>query len=1183
MTRGGNRLISPTRSPLEVLYPDPTDLPCEDTEIDIIAVHGLGSNVDWTWKWRDKTGQRPSVHWLRDPNMLPGLLPRARILVYNYESRWDSKAPRTRLQLCSESLIDDIHNVCKQSQRPIIFVGHSLGGLVVLYGLLYAEGEKTFQYIPRKTVGFVSLGTPFRGTRMWDIAKAIAKVMTPIGSFLGIIRDLGYDNSTLRDKVHAFVRLREKLSLPTCCFFEEFETNYGEKFRIPGLMKSMVVTEESACIPGWDRIQLATDHVQMNKYSGPYDSSFLRVSEEIKKMYYGAKHTIERRKQSSDEAHFMVPFGRNHGFVGREETLQFLLDRISPRADQDNCQRSAVEGLGGVGKSQLALEVAYRLHSKEPDLSVFWVPAVNQTTFDNAYRDIAQRLGLTGLNDDQTDIKALAKSALEKGSAGRWLFILDNADDVQLLFGGDDTKGLAEYLPFNRNGSIFVTTRTHEVSSRLDILPSDINTIEEMNNTEAFQLLQNGLSEDQLRDIKSVYKLLDLLAYLPLAIKQAASFMAKRGITATRYLDHCRTSNNALIDLLSKDFEDRNRYKDTPNPIATTWLISFEHISRDAPLAATYLQQLCFFGEKDIPRILLHEDSELEADEALGILKGYAFITEREEPNSFDMHRLVRLAMRNWIKEKGNRVKWITQGIEHLELQFPYPQYNKITAWIKYLPHAESASQFRHDAQNKTATCELLRKISVAYCTLGYYETAERIGQQALELAECNFGYNDLKTILAKTDLAYAFRFRGAYAKAENMCREVLQGCEGLLNDIDPTRLKVMSELALNIGSQGRFREGEEIHRHILKMNREVLGETHPDTTRSMINLADCLRYQGDHKTSEELLRHLLRTINESQIPRSIIAQTRTSLAETLVYQGNYSEAEEILQQERDILVTELGAKHPQTLHQKRRLAEILSCQERYEEAEMLYAEILIDARERMGAESIQVILCMAGVGRALNCQRKYETAEPICQQAFELAKKVLGERHLITISTSTVVARSLRGQGKFEDAELIFRRALELQMEILGSKHRDTIRTLRDLAAVLSNQRKYQEAELLFREALELRRNVLGEGHLDTINTLNDVAIILVNQKKHEEAGLLFREALVLKGKILGQEHPDTINMLYTVAITSCKQGKYTEAKTLCQQVVEVRKKILGEEHPDTLGAIRLLSGIQRHMGEVS
>ncbi|KAH9435342.1 hypothetical protein MCOR02_004286 [Pyricularia oryzae] len=79
----------------------------------------------------------------------------------------------------------------------------------------------------------------------------------------------------------------------------------------------------------------------------------------------------------------------NESFVGREEILSKLLERLPPDAHPDACQRTVIHGLGGIGKTQVGIEAAHRVRAAHPDCSVFWVPAVEMTMFDNAYRDIS--------------------------------------------------------------------------------------------------------------------------------------------------------------------------------------------------------------------------------------------------------------------------------------------------------------------------------------------------------------------------------------------------------------------------------------------------------------------------------------------------------------------------------------------------------------------------------------------------------------------------------------------------------------------------------------------------------------------------------------------------------------------------------------------------------------------------
>ncbi|KAF7546999.1 hypothetical protein G7Z17_g8015 [Cylindrodendrum hubeiense] len=282
------------RPPLEVVYESKD----KNAQVDIIAVHGLGANVDWSWTWKDKANPGRLVKWLEDANMLPSIIPESRIMLYSYDSRWHANAPRTRLQLCGEDLARAVHAFrAEAAGRPIIFIGHSLGGNVIQHGLLYANSEDNFKDIAMSAVGVIFLGSPLRGTKFQFLPHILATVMSPAGSHDGIIKELAYDDPGLSDKLHNFCKMLNTLSTQASFFFELYESDYGRRKFVGGVIKGMVVEEASACIPGLNRIPLQVDHFNMNKFSGPNDRSFLSVSEEIRKMCVDARRIIQCRMQ----------------------------------------------------------------------------------------------------------------------------------------------------------------------------------------------------------------------------------------------------------------------------------------------------------------------------------------------------------------------------------------------------------------------------------------------------------------------------------------------------------------------------------------------------------------------------------------------------------------------------------------------------------------------------------------------------------------------------------------------------------------------------------------------------------------------------------------------------------------------------------------------------------------------
>lgn len=265
--------------------------------------------------------------------------------------------------------------------------------------------------------------------------------------------------------------------------------------------------EESAYIPGWDRYSLHADHFSPNKYSGPNDQSFKDGSNRIEEICVRARDTLESRAPSKSviikvtwnnasrlealaKSHFMVPFGRNESFVRRDSFLHPLLKRIPLGANNDDCQHTIIMGLGSVGKTQIALEAAYPIRDFHPKCSVFWIPVIGANTFENAYREIGKLLGAVGINNDEANIKTLIKSALNQDSAGEWLSVIDNADDLELLFG---SASMSKYLPFNRNSLILVTSRNHEGIVRPSIRNRGIIIAPEMNRAGSLKLLTGRL------------------------------------------------------------------------------------------------------------------------------------------------------------------------------------------------------------------------------------------------------------------------------------------------------------------------------------------------------------------------------------------------------------------------------------------------------------------------------------------------------------------------------------------------------------------------------------------------------------------------------------------------------------------------------------------------------------------
>ncbi|KAH6880031.1 caspase domain-containing protein [Thelonectria olida] len=698
-----------------------------------------------------------------------------------------------------------------------------------------------------------------------------------------------------------------------------------------------------------------------------------------KAIYVPKRHKIgfEQNNQChanprSQERHFMVPFGRNREFVGREAILLQLLEKTPPSADGDDCQRIAIEGLGGVGKTQIALEAVFRVRDEYPDCSVFWVPAVDATSFENAYRGIGRQLKVNGIDEAKADVGILVKTALSE-STSSWLLVIDNADDVESLFGDAKTASLAKWLPFNRNGSIVFTTRNHEVTVGLDIPTSNVFTVGEMSRDESIKMLQRNIKESQAPDFEHATSLLDFLVDLPLAIKQASAYMAKTGISTAKYLEYCRSSDKRLIKLLSKDFEDRGRYEKIMNPVATTWLISFEHISRDNKLAAEYLRFMCFLAEKGVPASLLppadeeFEDDEIERDEAIGILKAYAFVSERSESNLFDMHRLVRLAMRNWIEKEKRLGECVTLVVRRLAIVFPRPLHENRDRWLKYLPHGQTALDLSEAVDDDEAKSRLLFNIGVCLYLLGKYQQAEKAHRAGLQLRQKAMGAEHTDTLSSMNSLANVLQRQGRYWQAEEMHQQTLELRQKVLGQQHPDTLASMNNLALLFINQGKYEGGERLHRRTLELRQAVLGKEHPDTLASMHNLTHLLdgkeRYEEVEQTCRQIL-DLMARANGKEHPDTLMSMN--SLANILQRQDRSQEAEDLHRQTLELRQKVLGPDHPDTLASMNNLALLFDSRGMYDEAEQLHRQTLELRQTVLGKEHPDTLASMKNLSCTL-------------------------------------------------------------------------------------------------------------------------------------------------------------------------------------------------------------------------
>jgi tetratricopeptide (TPR) repeat protein len=754
-------------------------------------------------------------------------------------------------------------------------------------------------------------------------------------------------------------------------------------------------------------------------------------------------------------------------------------------------RRITIYGLGGCGKSALAIEFAYRAMSQQTGRLVFWVPAISRESFELAYKELGVRLRVPGIADDNANIKQLVKDALDSNISYEWLMIVDNADDPKVLMSSANADArvarLIDYLPKSDRGKIVFTTRSKKAAG--DLTQSSKLELKDMGEAGARQLLLRRITKQALLDdTNAINELLELLTYLPLAIIQATAFIDNNDMAVSKYISLIRNAGNK-VELFGEHFEDPNRYQEMDSTIAKTWHISFDKIREQDALAAEYLSFMACIDRINIPQSLLPPGgSQVQQAKAIGTLKGYAFVTERQQviPGSasevfFDVHRLVHMAVAWWLNGQDEQKAWVAKAAARLEELVPCGGHKNKDIWTRYLSHANHVAGLESILDDETRE-SLLHRVGRCQASLGRYSAAEIAHRQVLSIREMRPEIEDELILLSMNEIGVTLESQGKYTEAETMHRQTLAMSEKVLGVEHPFALTMMNNLAFVLGRQGKDTEAETMHRQTLVMHKKVLGVEHPDTLTTMNTLAIVLDSQGKYTEAETMHR------------------------QTLVMHKKV-----------------LGVEHPDTLTTMNTLAIVLDSQGKYTEAETMYRQTLVMRKKVLGVKHPSTLTTMNNLAVVLDSQGKYIEAKTMHRQTLAMNEKVLGVEHPSTLTTMNNLALVLDSQGKYTEAETMHRQTLAMSEKVLGVEHPDTLLTMNNLAGVLDSQGKYTEAETMYRQTLVMRKKVLGVEHPDTLMTMNDLAVVLDSEGKYEEAIILSDRTCSGLAKVLGQGHPHT------------------------------------------------------------
>ncbi|KAL8366692.1 hypothetical protein RB595_010516 [Gaeumannomyces hyphopodioides] len=1015
----------PSESPPPApLFPDGVKVlhDCPDATVDICFVHGLTGNRDSTW-----TADGQSTPW--PGTLLSQKLENARILTYGYDAYVlrRSAASSNRLNDHATNLLNDLttdRTSCEARSRPLIFVAHSLGGLVCKEAILRSRNhpESHLRDIFDCTKGFIFMGTPHKSSWMavWGQipARAIGLIKFTNKSLLEILETNDQCLKSIQDRFLDMVREQRESGrrLEVTCFFEE----------LPLPVAGTIVSKEYATFEGFTSISIHANHRDMVRFSSVEENGFKRVLGELSKWVtqvasgpelsqlshyrfqspsfspsasfgpenrgqqvgqnYGTMnteiHLPPERPETPPQPFATIPFSRDPDFVNRGD----ILDQLHQRCF-DPAGRVALVGLGGIGKSQLVIEFAHRTAEETPNKWIFWMHAGTQARVEEGFRAIANAVKLPGRNQLKADVLQLVYGWLSNERNGRWTIILDSTDDGGVFYAtnhGREGKPLASYLPQSRNGSIVVTIRNRDLACRLTGSYKNIINIEPMVLADALLLLEKKLGP--LPNTDTAKALVQALDLVPLAISQAAAYIQARSPLSSvgEYLAEFHKGERKRTRLLGHDAGDLRRDGGASNAILTTWQISFEHIRSRRSSAADLLALMSFFDRQGIALSLLkpintesvQQDSGSESgsssDEAddgfkddVAILRDFCLVSISENASALEMHGLVQLSMRQWLEADGLQDKFRRQFIERVAAAFPTGDYSNWATCQQLFAHAEAAINCRPTEEGtQELWAGLMHRGGWYALQQGRYDAAERMAGKAKRNRENRLGKYDGKTLGSTALYASIYRNQGRWEEAEKLFVEVMETSKTKLGVDHPDTLTSMANLASTYRNQGRWQEAEKLEVKVMETRKTKLGVDHPDTLTSMANLAS-----------------------------------------TSWNQGRWEEAEKLFVEVMETRKTKLGVDHPDTLTSMANLASTSWNQGRWEEAEKLFVEVMETSKTKLGVDHPDTLASMNNLAFTWKGQGRHAEALALIKDCAQARQRVLGPNHPHTLSSLSAVS----------------------------------------------------------------------------------------------------------------------------------------------------------------------------------
>ena len=834
--------------------------------------------------------------------------------------------------------------------------------------------------------------------------------------------------------------------------------------------------------------------------------------------------------------------------AGREELLAGLDTRLAG-ADAAGPRVVALCGLGGAGKTSVALEYTYRhLH----ELGVAWqFPAEDAAVLAASFGELAAQLGAGGLPDTRDSVASV--HGVLAAFPREWLLVFDNAPDP---------TSVQMFLPPAGRGRVLITSRSAlwPPGQALDVPVLDTDV------AAAFLVSRTGDAYGQ-----AALDLAAELGGLPLALEQAAAYIQATGDSLAGYL---ASFQQRRANMLARG--EPIGYGKT---VATTWALAFEDLQQAALGAIGLLRLLANCAPDAIPLHLLLQprpglgdqlapemaqvlvpllEDALAAKDAIAALRRYSLISPPAD-GLVSVHRLIQAVTVDQMPA-DLAVAWRQATAAVIEAAIPQDP-NEPDTWTDFaalLPHARAALPADSDCLERIA----------AYLSFGGSYGAACDLQRALLLArERVLGPEHQRTLISRANLARWTGEAGDAAGARDQFAALVLAFVRAFGTEHPSSLTAAAALARFTGEAGDAVGARDQLAALVPAFERVLGPEHRDTLITRANLASQTGDAGNAAGARDQFVALLPVEERVFGPEHL--ETLTARSNLASWTGQAGDTVGARDQYAALLPVEervFGPEHRGTLISRANLARWTGEAGDAAWACRQFAALLPMFERVLGPEHPDSMTSRHGLARWTALAGDLAGARDQFAALLSMQERVLGPEHAATLATRSNLAALAEEEGDAAGARDQYATLLPIRERVLGPEHPDTLAACSNLAYWTGAAGDAAGARDQFAALLSMQERVLGPEHAATLATRSNLAALAEEEGDAAGARDQYATLLPIRERVLGPEHPDTLAACSNLAYWTGAAGDAAGARDQYATLLSAEERVLGPEHAATL-----------------